>query len=304
MEYIRKDASRIALIWIAPSGRTASRAPERPIPGHQNCPQPLRSDNQPDAIDELSGIDKYKVEMANLLYDAVLQITECAAQLDICVAIENPANSHYWNTTPTKTLLEKFGGRRVTFHACAHGGSPDKLTTIWQSKCYFDSLELRCDKKHSHGEEFCDGFGLCSSGRWHPNNRSKKRLPEQLDFCRGLRKMIDEFCERVIPDLGRGIMKLVLGRCQQSPFSSTDLQSLQESWFRSLPDPHSAAQVTEGQPFFLHALAQSLRPMGDPDVDVVDTTTGSNFIEGVHVGHTSPLGPTPQVFRPRVKQAV
>ena len=73
---------------------------------------------------------------------------------------------------------------------------------------------------------------------------------------------------------------------------------------RSLPDPHRAAQVTEGQPFFLHALAQSLRLMGDPDVDSIDTTIGSNFIEGVHVGHTSPLGPTPQVFRPRIKQAV
>ena len=152
-------------------------------------------------------------------------------------------------------------------------------------------------------EEFCDGFGLCSPGRWHPNNRSKKRLPEQLAFCRGLRKLVDEFCERVIPDLGKGIMKLALGKCQHSPFSVSDLQSLRESWFRSLPDPHQAAQVTEGQPFFLHALAQSLRLMGDPDVDAIDNVVGSNFIDGVHVGHTSALGPTPQVFRPRVKQA-
>ena len=150
LEYIRKDSARIALIWIAPSCGTASRARERPIPGHARCPQPLRSELQPDAIDKLSGMDKYKVEMANLLYDAVLQIVECAVQLDICVAVENPTNSHYWNTTPTKTFLEKFGDRRITFHACAHGGSRDKLTTIWQSKCYFDSLELRCDKKHSH----------------------------------------------------------------------------------------------------------------------------------------------------------
>ena len=153
-------------------------------------------------------------------------------------------------------------------------------------------------------EEFCDGFGLCSPGRWHPNNRSKKRLPEQLAFCPGLRKMIDESCERVIPDLGKGVMKLALGRCQQSPFSSGELQSLRESWFRSLHDPHRASQVTEGQPFYLHALALSLRLMGDPDVDSIDTTVGSNFIEGVHAGHNLPLGPTPQVFRPRVKQAV
>ena len=95
-------------------------------------------------------MDKYKVEMTNQLYDAVLQKKECAVDLDICVAIENPTNSHYWSTTPTKTLLEKFGDQRVTFHACAHGGSRDKLTSIWQSKRYFDTLELRCDKKHNH----------------------------------------------------------------------------------------------------------------------------------------------------------
>ena len=62
--------------------------------------------------------------------------------------------------------------------------------------------------------------------------------------------------------------------------------------------------MTEGQPFFLHALAQSLRFIGDPNVDVIDTTVGSNFIEGVDVGHIACLGPTPQVFRPRIKQAV
>ena len=60
-------------------------------------------------------MDKYKVEMANQLYDAVLQIAECAVDLEICVAIENPPNSCYWSTTPTKTLLEKFGDQRVTY---------------------------------------------------------------------------------------------------------------------------------------------------------------------------------------------
>ena len=41
--------------------------------------------------------------------------------------------------------------------------------------------------------------------------------------------------------------------------------------------------------------------MGDPDADVIDTAVGSNFVEGVHVGHINPLGPTPQMFRPRIK---
>ena len=87
LEYIRRDAERIALIWTAPSCGTASRARERPIPGVKSCPKPLRSVDLPDALDGLSGLDKYKVEMANQLYDAVLQITECGVELGICVAI-------------------------------------------------------------------------------------------------------------------------------------------------------------------------------------------------------------------------
>ena len=41
LDYIRKDASRIPLIWAAPSCGTASRARERPIPGHKSCPKSL-----------------------------------------------------------------------------------------------------------------------------------------------------------------------------------------------------------------------------------------------------------------------
>ena len=149
LEYIRKDASRIALIWIAPSCGTASRARERPIPGQKSCPKPLRSTSQPDGLDGLAGLDKYKVEMANQLYDAVFHITECAVELDVCVAIENPTNSHYWNVESTTKIRSRFGGNFVTFHACAHGGTRDKSTSIWQSHKFFDSLELKCDKKHA-----------------------------------------------------------------------------------------------------------------------------------------------------------
>ena len=150
LEYIRRDADRIALIWVAPPCGTASRARERPIPGFNDCPKPLRSNSKPDGVDNLKGLDKYKVEVANQLYQAVLEIAECAIQLDFCVAIENPTNSHYWNVEPTRKIRERFGEKFVTFHACAHGGSRDKSTSIWQSQHYFDSLALQCDRKHQH----------------------------------------------------------------------------------------------------------------------------------------------------------
>ena len=84
LDYIHKDASRIALIWAVPPCGTASRARERSISGQKLCPKPLRSNIQPDGLDSLSGWDKYKVETANQLYDAVCAITQCAVQLGIC----------------------------------------------------------------------------------------------------------------------------------------------------------------------------------------------------------------------------
>ena len=84
-------------------------------------------------------------------------------------------------------------------------------------------------------------------------------------------------------------MELALGRSKGSPFKS----------FVKI----GSAQLTEGQPFYLHALAQSLRLMGNPDTEAIDSIGESNFMIGVHVGLIHPLGPTPQAFRPRSKQA-
>ena len=42
--------------------------------------------------------------------------------------------------------------------------------------------------------------------------------------------------------------------------------------------------------------------MGDPDVDIINCKGQSSFVDGVHLGHLRPLGPTPQVYRPRSKE--
>ena len=81
------------------------------------------------------------------------------------------------------------------------------------------------------------------------------------------------------------------------------MDDLRRKWFDLLPDRRQAEVLVPGQPFFLHALAQSLRQLGDPDVDIIDNSPGSSFVGGVHLGHLRPLGPTPQVYRRRVKQS-
>ena len=152
--FVESEANNIAAIWIAPSCGTASKARERKLPQLQQLgiavPVPLRSVQQPDQLDGLDGTDKLKVEKANLLYDAVEKIAITACKANIFTSIENPTNSHYWSTTPMQNVMQRFGNAFVTFHNCCHGGSRDKLTSVWVNKNWLDTLEARCDGSHEH----------------------------------------------------------------------------------------------------------------------------------------------------------
>lgn len=90
------------------------------------------------------------MEVANILYDAVLQIATLAHSLNIHVSIENPGNSLMWKTTPLKPLVDNPAFHSVLFHNCAHGGTRDKLTCFLTTAKFFDALALRCDKSHAH----------------------------------------------------------------------------------------------------------------------------------------------------------
>ena len=142
--FIESEADNIAAVWIAPSCGTASRARERRLPQLKKLgiavPVPLRSIEQPDQMDGL----------ANLLYDAIERIARTSCRANIFTGIENPANSHYWGTTPMRNLIEEFGDKYVTFHNCSHGGSRDKLTSIWVNDNWIDTLEARCNGLHPH----------------------------------------------------------------------------------------------------------------------------------------------------------
>ena len=67
-----------------------------------------------------------------------------------------------------------------------------------------------------------------------------------------------------------------------------------------LPDPLRARELIPHQPFYLRAIAQTLRILEDPDYHIIEEGKFC-FVNGVDVGHTAPLGPVPQVFRRRQK---
>ena len=71
LDIIEAEKHRIFMIFIAPPCGTASRARGRPIKSSllrgRKAPAPLRSDLQPDGLDNLEGLDKLKTELANQL---------------------------------------------------------------------------------------------------------------------------------------------------------------------------------------------------------------------------------------------
>ena len=154
VRFIEESADSILGIWIAPSCGTCSRAREKRLFSLERAgvktPIPLRSTSQPDQLDGLSGLDKIKVEKANMLCESVYVVSALACSLHIFLAIENPTNSHYWSTSPMQRLCNEHEHHYVTFHNCAHGGDRDKSTSLWVNDSWLDSLALLCDKKHQH----------------------------------------------------------------------------------------------------------------------------------------------------------
>ena len=155
LDFIDAEGDRIAMVWMAPSCGTASRARERRQPRSEaqgiKVPVPLRSSHKPDQLDGLGGTDKIKTERANVVYKAIHDIALLCHSKDIFTAIENPFNSHFWSTTPMQELDRSVPEHKfVSFHNCCHGGDRDKLTSVWVNKDWLDSLEGRCDKQHSH----------------------------------------------------------------------------------------------------------------------------------------------------------
>ena len=154
LDIVGAEQDRILMVFIAPPCGTASRARSRPIKSSllkgRKQPVPLRSDDQPDGLDNLTGLDKIKTELANQLYEAVTKIVLLADSLDLCVVVENPANSLYWKTTFAQKFFNNMQGHQIDFHNCCHGGSRDKLTKFWSNKEWLLPLQMRCDGSHVH----------------------------------------------------------------------------------------------------------------------------------------------------------
>ena len=159
MKLVQLEQHRLVHAHFAPSCGTASRARERPVPGlpPDRQPRPLRTDDKPDGLSNLSPTEQQRVQSANASYPAAVKLIFILLELGVSVSIENPKNSLFWVTSMMEELYKhEPRGHCTVFHSCMHGGTRDKATKFWSfnprvpSDNLFDPLGLLCDGNHTH----------------------------------------------------------------------------------------------------------------------------------------------------------
>ncbi|CAE7469829.1 unnamed protein product, partial [Symbiodinium microadriaticum] len=128
-------------VHLAPPCGTASRA--REIPG-RNMPQPARSELHPDGLPALQGPLLDRVRKANQLYSLAGRIFAHCMQAGKLVSCENPANSHFWNTSFWCQETAQLPWQDTLFHHCQHGGQRAKLTPLRHNIPLMSELALLC----------------------------------------------------------------------------------------------------------------------------------------------------------------
>ncbi|CAE7243614.1 unnamed protein product [Symbiodinium microadriaticum] len=160
------------------------------------------------------------------------------------------------------------------------------------------------DTFHGHlvqVHSFVDGCGLSSPGRWRPTARGRGITGERESFVKSLRKLLDDFIRSEIGDVQRAFFMLAPGKYEEAPFSDQGMSRLRRaSWFGLLEDPSSASHLEPGQPFYLEALSQTCRAMGDEDWEVL-TRAEDNYSRGRRLGVNRPFPRVVAVFRPKGK---
>ena len=157
-EFLQAESDELLHVHFAPSCGTASRAREKPIPGlplHKQ-PKPLRSDYFPDGIPGLRPMEAERVKLANVSYDATMDLVIFLSSMGVSSSIENPSNSLFWKYSSVVRAMQSISGHFTYFDSCMHGGARDKSTAWWSHDPsavdvnIFEALQAKCDQSHQH----------------------------------------------------------------------------------------------------------------------------------------------------------
>ena len=147
------------LVWVhlAPACGTA-----RDIRCGPSAPRPLRSNDFPHGLLDLSGIELTRVLLANDLFHYSCTVFAKACRRGLLVTLENPRSSFFWVTDYFLRLLKEFPLYFTNFQVRMLGGSRDKWSRIVANFAEIEQMDIECDKSHPHAPW---GFAFDDSGK-------------------------------------------------------------------------------------------------------------------------------------------
>ena len=113
-------------------------------------PQPLRSWEEPDGLQNLSALDFLRVGQANVLYEFAAACQDLCQKLGKFCACENPRDSLFWLTTPWQDREHSDADVEQTHQACAYGSTRPKWTKLVANFSEITTVNQVCPGNHFH----------------------------------------------------------------------------------------------------------------------------------------------------------
>jgi hypothetical protein len=141
---------QVKAVFLAPPCGTASKARTIQLEGEQDLPRPLRTWEQPDGVDDLTGWEFLRVEQSNILYDFVATCYNLCCLLGKLFVCENPRDSLFWRVTPwmERDFLDM--EHEQDHQACAYGSLRPKWTKLVANFSEIHNINKTCPGDHKH----------------------------------------------------------------------------------------------------------------------------------------------------------
>ena len=144
---------KVFCVWAAVPCGTASRARDIPMGPFRHGPAPLRSQEYPLGLPNLSADHQTRVAKANDIYLNVIDIVAVLRQCGGRFVIENPRGSYLWDIPHYRSLLKSEGCLTVDFQHCRWSTnipSRCKWTRLATNVTQLQQLQGPCNLPHQH----------------------------------------------------------------------------------------------------------------------------------------------------------
>jgi hypothetical protein len=124
--YHRLRSGRVVFVWLGTPCTSFSAARKHDGLG----PAPLRDDDHPAGLPNLSRSDQEKVNLGNRLLDVSINIMQTCVDLKIPCILENPASSRLWLMPKLRAFISRNGAGVDEVHYCQYGTEWKKPTKL------------------------------------------------------------------------------------------------------------------------------------------------------------------------------